>query len=88
LYKPFYESNVYKTFSDPLYGGQNTLAKFMEIGQHPNTRVRPMSRYDQLVSSNINLAVVELKNGASAREALKIVKDAVLAAQPVLKDRI
>jgi multiple sugar transport system substrate-binding protein len=87
LYKPFYESNVYKTFSDPLYGGQNTLAKFMEIGQHPNTKVRPMSRYDQLVSSNINLAVVELKNGTSARDALKMVKDAVLAAQPLLKDK-
>jgi multiple sugar transport system substrate-binding protein len=87
LYKPFYESNVYKTFSDPLYGGQNTLAKFMTIGEHPNTKVRPMSRYDQLVSSNVALALVEIANGATAADALNMVKAGVLQAQPILKDR-
>jgi hypothetical protein len=87
LYKPFYESAIYKTFSDPLYGGQNTLEKFMQIGEHPNTKVRPMSRYDQLVSSNVALALVEIANGASAKDALQMAKNGVLQSQPLLKDK-
>lgn len=86
LYKPFYESEVYQTFEDPLFGGQNTLAKFMEIAEHPNTKVRPMSRYDQLVVNSVNLALVELENGATAQEALDFLKQEVLSQQPQLKD--
>lgn len=70
-----------------MFAGQNTLKKYMEISEHPNTQVRPMSRYDQLVSNSVATALVELDNGATAEEALDIVKQEVLAQAPELKDQ-
>lgn len=87
LYKPFYESDVYESYEDPMFAGQNILKKYMEISEHPNTKVRPMSRYDQLVSNSVATALVELDNGATAEEALDIVKQEVLAQAPELKDQ-
>lgn len=88
LYEPFYSSEVYTTAAgnDPMFAGQNTLAKWMEISKHPNTKVRPMSRYDQLVSNSVSMALVEMDNGATAEEALEIVKKEVLSQAPELKD--
>lgn len=87
LYKPYYESDYYEEYTDSMFAGQNTLKKYMEIGEHPNTRIRPMSRYDQLVSNAVTTALVELDNGATAQEALDIVKQEVLAQAPDLKDQ-
>lgn len=88
LYKPFYTNEAYTTSvgNDPMFAGQNPLAKWMEISKNPNTKVRPMSKYDQLVSNSIQTALVEMGNGATAEEALKMVKKDVLSQAPELKD--
>jgi len=88
LYKPFYENEAYTTTkgNDPMFAGQNPLAKWMEISKHPNTKVRPMSKYDVLVSNCIATALVEMGNGATADAALTMVKKDVLSQASELKD--
>lgn len=85
LYTPFYESDAYTSYVDVAFGGQNTLEKYMQISQNPNTKVRPMSMYDQIIMSAVEGVFNELENGMSAKDAVELVRAEVLSKARNLK---
>lgn len=86
LYAPFYESDVYTTYEDVAFAGQNTLAKYMEISENPNTRVRPMTKYDPVIASVIDGTILnEMEKGMTAEDALELLTNEVLSRAPELK---
>lgn len=86
LYTPFYESDAFTSYEDVAFGGQNTLAKYMEISEHPNTQVRPMTQYDPTVASILEGTIFnEMEKGMSAEDALELLTTEVLSRLPELK---
>ena len=58
----------------------------MEISQHPNTQVRPMTKYDPTVASILEGTIFnEMEKGMSAEDALELLTTEVLSRLPELK---
>lgn len=86
LYKPFYESDVYASYEDVAFGGQNTLAKYMEISENPNTKVRPMSQWDPIVINVLESIIVnEMAKGMTADDAVELLTTECMSRAPELK---
>ena len=85
LYTPFYESDVYQTYEDVAFAGQNTLGKYMEISTNTNVKVRPMTVYDPGIAAAFEGVLNEIENGMSAVDAAELVRNQVLSQYKNLK---
>ncbi|MDO4523432.1 MAG: ABC transporter substrate-binding protein [Eubacteriales bacterium] len=85
LYKPAYETDLYKGEPDPFFGGQNIMAKFIEIANDPNTTARQITKYDATIDNANNEIDIKLAEGfIGAEEAYQELVDTALAAAPEL----
>lgn len=87
LYKPSYEGDLYAGDSDPFFGGQNIMQKYLEIADNPNTKARQVTKYDGTIESANTEIIVQMGEGKiGAEEAYQELKEAVLAAAPELTE--
>lgn len=87
LYKPVYETDLYAGEEDPFFGGQNIMAKYIEIASNPNTQARQITKYDGTLESANGEIVIKMAEGyINAEEAYQELTDAVLAAAPELAE--
>lgn len=87
LYKPAYETDLYDGEADPFFGGQNIMAKYIEIAENPNTISRQVTKYDATLESANTEIVIKMAEGyINAEEAYEELKSAVLAAAPELAE--
>jgi multiple sugar transport system substrate-binding protein len=86
LYKPAYATDLYSTDAnkDPYFGGQNVMQKLIEIGQNPNTKARPMTKYDNAISDTNSMILQDLGKGMSADAAFEKLKTEILKKLPEL----
>lgn len=87
LYKPMYETDLYKGEPDPFFGGQNVTAKYIEISQNPNTASRPLTQYDQAIETIHTQNLIDIGEGKiSGAEAFAKLKSELIAAYPELTE--
>lgn len=78
LYLPSYETDMYKNDGDPYFAGQDIVSKLLEIAQNPNTNVRPMTKYDQMISEVNNQVLRDIEQGMNAEDAYAKLKTGCL----------
>lgn len=87
LYKPMYETDVYKGEADPFFGGQNVTAKFIEISQNPNTSSRPLTKYDATVETVHTQNLIDMGEGKlTGDKAFEKLKSELKSAYPELTE--
>lgn len=87
LYKPVYDTDLYKGEPDPFFAGQNIMEKYIEIAGNPNTQARQVTKYDGTIGSANDEIVIKMAEGyINAEEAYQELTDAVLAAAPELSE--
>jgi multiple sugar transport system substrate-binding protein len=83
-YKPALETTGFYSAPDPFCGGQDVLAKFVQIAS--KTKERPVTEYDIVFFENLNPVVMtEMQQGLSAQDAFNMLVREVLKMQPDLK---
>jgi len=87
LFLPSYGTDIYTSENnkDPFYGGQNYLAKLIEISRNPNTMTRPMTMYDQTIADSNTPVLEMLGQGMSAQEAYQKLKQDIVEKVPDLQ---
>jgi len=86
LYLPAYDTDIYAPRPDEYFGGQDIMSKLLEIAKNPNTKVRPMTEYDQTIMDCITPIFRELEKGMSAEDAYAKLKSEILKKVPELSE--
>ena len=87
LYKPVYETELYNGDPDPFFGGQNIMAKYIEIAENPLTQARLVTKYDATLDSANSEICVQMGEGyLNAEQAFQQLTDAAIAAAPELAE--
>lgn len=84
LYAPAIGTDVYAPNPDPYFGGQDVLSKLLEISENPQTKVRPMTEYDDTIDTTTRSVLLEMANGLSAADAIEKIEDEVVKIIPAL----
>jgi multiple sugar transport system substrate-binding protein len=83
LYKPAMEQEGFYSAPDPYFGGQDIMAKYIEIGKE--TQARPITQYDSTIFDANAIVLKMIETGTSAEEAYNKLVEAVLEKAPELK---
>jgi len=83
LYKPVFDREGFYTDKDPYFGGQDIMAKFVELGNE--AKVRPITKYDRIITDSNTLVLKMMMQGTSAEEAYDTLVKDVLKKAPELK---
>lgn len=87
LYKPVYDTDLYDGEADPFFGGQNIMAKYIEIANNPKTQARQLTKYDASIKNANDGIVIRMAEGEiNAEEAYQELVSAALAAAPELSE--
>ena len=86
LFLPAIGTDIYAPNPDPFYGGQDIMSKLLDISDHPNTRTRPMTRYDQAIMDANEIILHELAQGLSAEDAMEKLRAEIISRVPELAD--
>jgi len=82
LFQPAMDANIYSA-QDPYFAGQDIMSKFIEIGKE--TKARPITLYDGIITDSNALTMKMIENGSSAQEAYDQLVKTILEAAPELK---
>lgn len=84
LAKALYEDDEVFTAGDEWFGGQPVSEMFRQTALNAQGALRVGTIYDSAISNAANQALLEMMAGATADEALAMIKDTVLATYPEL----
>jgi len=81
-YKPIYNNPDFYNVPDEYFGGQNVMGTFAEL----LTKVKPKQIIpeDSVINDSIGQGIKSMVSGASADEALKLIKDEIVRKIPEL----
>jgi multiple sugar transport system substrate-binding protein len=82
-YKPVYQDASFYAKPDEYFAGQPLLQIFSGLAE--KTQVRPLNKYDDVVSDAISLGIKGLTTGASASDAVKAIEAEITRKIPDLK---
>jgi len=83
LYKPAFEQEGFYSAPDPFFGGQDIMAKFVELGKEAKSR--PITKYDTIVNDANAIVLKMIQTGTGADEAYQKLVEEILKKAPELK---
>jgi multiple sugar transport system substrate-binding protein len=83
LYKPAMDQSGFYSAPEPYFGGQDIMAKFIDLGK--GAKSRPITKYDTIVNDSNAVVLKMLQQGATADEAYAKLVEGILAKAPELK---
>ncbi len=86
LYKPAYDTDLYKGAADPYFANENLTQKYMTISVNPKTKARAVTPYDLTIKDANTQACRNLASGMSAEDAYKKFKADIIAKAPDLSE--